>query len=220
MWHAARVLPALISITPPIRHPGRPAAHRLLRPGLRPGHRRDARGEPGGGPPTRLRPEPGHGRPRHRGHLRHHRRPPLPRHRPVAVLPRPPRRRSCCRPTAAWACTAASRGRSWASPSTAAAIACPSGRRWTWWCPARCSPRPSRAGATSSTRSCTARPRTLPWGITIDCDASGRPVPLRRLPGGDDGLRAAVPVRVDLGCHRRVRRPVALASPPGPAAGR
>ena len=51
------------------------------------------------------------------------------------------------------------------------------GRRWP---PACCWPRPSAAGATGSTRSSSARPTTLPWGLQIDAANPNFPAERRR----------------------------------------
>ena len=50
-------------------------------------------------------------------------------------------------------------------------------------------------------------PTSLPWGITIDCSAPCRAVPVRHLPGGDDRLPPPLPVRGHLGPAGRRRSP-------------
>ena len=115
------------------------------------------------------------------------------------------------------ACTAGS------SPGTIAAFVITALWKQSFWSgrtssrPACSSCRPSAAGATSSTRSCTARRRTCRGAsrstAPIACAASTR---CDGVPGGDDGLPPAVPVRVGQRDHRRDH--AALDRPPlGPA---
>ena len=133
------------------------------------GARRDAVGQPVRGGTARHRPLPHLERPVDRRGAGAARRPALPRHRRVGPLqgqpaldrpapvfgPRPVRRRG--------------RRRARASSSTRAGKGCHCGSAWTPSYPGRSSRRASRAGATSSTRSCTGHRPMLPWGIAIDC---------------------------------------------------
>ena len=101
---------------------------------------------------------------------------------------------------------------------TIAAMSCTSAgsaspfRRWAESSRRACSScRRSAAGETSSTRSCTARRRPC-RGASRSTAPTGSPTTRARVPARDDALPSAVPVRVDLGGHRRARPDLARAA--------